>query len=266
VKKEIRTVDPERGIVQVTTLDERWYDRVEPDPETGLDRVVWRPSVTWITSYYPKGRGFEIWLKRNGDDADVIAQLAADRGYKVHRAIAQLNGGESVRMEDRFLNPTTGKEEELTPDEYAAVLAYVEWWNAEGKDRYRILGFEYTIWPDKDMLAETYNLPADAFDYAGTIDVKMLRLSDGAVGVVDMKTSQEIWPSHEIQVSAYRVAEGAEWGAILQLNYRKTKTRRYKFTMLDDKFRLFLATRQIWANETAGVVPLQRDFPLMTSL
>lgn len=263
--KEVRRVDPERGIVQITCTDERWYAREETDQSTGLPKIIFRPSVTWVCDYYPKGIGFNKWLKKNGDESDQIARLAADRGYKVHRAVALLNAGETVSINDA-LEGQDGDFEALTPDEYAGVMSYVEWWNSEGFLQYEILKFEHTIWPDVQACAEKYNMPAEWFFFAGTLDLLVRRRADDARIVIDMKTSLDIWPSHEMQVSAYKRAEGADGAAILQLNYRRNKKKKWKFTEVPDCFELFAATRKIWANETLGVEPLQRDFPMSLKL
>lgn len=265
MKKEIRLVDSENGIVQVTTVDERFYARTEDNPATGLPVVVWRPSVTWICDSYPKGKGFEIWLKKNGWDSDELARLAGDRGYKVHRALAVLNEGLPVNIEDSFENHG-GKKEELTSEEYAAVMSYVEWWESEGFYKYEILAWEYTLWPDARACSERYALNEEYFLFAGTVDLKVRRKSDGKIGVIDFKTSLDIWPSHEMQVSAYKRADGAEWAAILQLNYRRNKTKKWKLTEVDDCFDLFIATRKIWEREQRDVKPLQREFPLSLQL
>jgi hypothetical protein len=259
--KEIKRVDPARGILQITTLNERFYAADEPHPVTGLPEMVFRPSVTWIASYYPKGRGFEKWLKKNGDEADEIAALAADRGYQVHRAIASLNAGETVHLSDVF-EDQFGELREMTPDEYAGVMSYVDWWEAEGNSQYEILDYERTLWPDASASAEKYGIEAKYFRWAGTMDLKVRRLTDGAIGIIDMKTAIDIWPAHEIQLSAYSVAVGADFQAILQLNYRRNKKKKWKFTEIENKFSLFVSTMHIWEHETAGIEPLQRDFPL----
>jgi hypothetical protein len=52
IKKVIREVDQERGIVQVTTADERWYVRSVSVTETCLPSTFeFVPSVTWIAGF-----------------------------------------------------------------------------------------------------------------------------------------------------------------------------------------------------------------------
>jgi hypothetical protein len=206
-----------------------------------------------------------MWLKKNGWDSDELVRLAGDRGYKVHRALAVLNEGLPVNIDDAFENQSRTKEE-LSSEEYAAIMSYVEWWESEGFDKYEILAWEYTIWPDARACSELYSLNEEYFLFAGMVDLKVRRKSDGKIGVVDFKTSLDIWPSHEMQVSAYKRADGAEWAAILQLNYRRNKTKKWKFTEVDDCFDLFIATRKIWEREQRDVKPLQREFPLSLQL
>ncbi len=258
-------MDPERGIVRITSCDERWYSREATDGSTGIPMLEFRPSVTWISSFYPKGKGFEHWLKKNGDDADMIVALAAERGYKIHRAIAVLNEGGTVKMTDEFENDD-GRLEPLTPDEYAGVMSYVDWWRSEAQGRLQILGSEFTIWPDADACALKFGMPADLFRFAGTVDLKVRSILHDTIGIIDFKTSLDIWPSHEIQISAYAKALGADWRAILQLNYRRNKLKKWKLTEVPDRFNLFSATHAIWKHETDGVEPLQRDFPLELKL
>jgi hypothetical protein len=265
MNKEIRRVDPERGILQITTTDERWYAREVFNENTGLPEIQFRPSVTWIAAHYPKGKGYEIWLKRNGDESDVIASLAADSGYKEHRAIALLNDGETVTF-DTAVENADGEFENLSTEEYAGVMSYVQWWEDEGHETYEILEYESTVWPDAGACATKYGMSSEYFNYAGTLDLLVLRRSDGARGVIDVKRSKDIWMPHEMQVCAYKQARGADFAAILQINYRRNKIKKYKFTEIRDCFDLFIATQKIWARETEGIKPLQRDYPLSLKL
>lgn len=289
--KTIRVVDEVRRIVQVTTLGERWYSKPHEDPETGNDEIVFRPSVTFICDYYPKGPGFMKWVKQNGEESDEIARLAGDRGYKVHLAVAVLNQGGTVKgisggkfIADRFMNPTTGVEEELTCEEYAGVLSYRDWWFTEGEKLFKILGSEFVTWPDPETLSEETGYPEAAFVFAGTIDLKVEQIADkaeiqaagykawphekGSTGIIDMKTSKDIWPSHKMQGASYAVSEKADWAATLQLNYTKNKIKMWKFTPIDIRhwFKLFMSTKNIWGQENEDVEPKQRDYPVEVSL
>ena len=51
----------------------------------------------------------------------------------------------------------------------------------------------------------------------------------------------------------------------MQIGYKRNKDG-YKFTEVQDQFPLFLATQQIWANETKGTTVFQKNYPLFLSL
>jgi len=247
MKKEIREV--KNGVLQITTYDERWYARQSVDKVTGLPVYEFVPSVTWIAEHYPKGIGFYKWLANKGwDEAEAIKEAAADKGSKVHRAICDLIDSKVVKIDSKYRNSATEQEEELTLEEYGAILSFAEWFK---ETQPTILERELVVWGD---------------GYAGTVDLVCAIKNE--VWVVDFKTSQQIWPSHELQVSAYKHAleDSAKYKlAILQLGYRLNK-KKYKFTKLEDKFDLFLAAKKIWANETNGTMPKQKDYPLEIKL
>lgn len=268
MKKEIIQVDNDRGIVRITTLDERWYSRTVPNKVTGLPEIETRSSITFIAHNYPKGKGFEQYLKRNGEDADTIVQLAAERGSKVHQAIEVLNRGGEVRFGDKFTNTRTGQEEELTPDEYWCVMTYQRWWQEEGSKEYEILAAEDIIWPEVPKTPENGDVHSEEdgiLRFAATRDIRLRRKADGSTGTVDVKTSKDIYPAHVIQVSAIAEASSDAWQAILQVGYARTQ-KGYKFTEVPRKLHLLRAAMTIHAEETEGQKPLQRDYPLSISL
>lgn len=251
MKKEIRVVDQAKGIVRITSCDERWYARSTTDQVTGLPVYQYVPSVTWIAEHYPKGIGFYKWLANTGwDEAEALKEAAGDKGSKVHQAISHLLDGNTVPMDGMVTNPTTGQAEPLTLEEYDALRAFAAWHTAA-----------QPILVEKDIVV--WN---DAHGYAGTID--FLCRMGSALWLLDFKTSQGVWPSHELQVSAYKHAR-PEWSAaklgILQIGYRRNRDG-YKLTEVEDQFPLFLAAKQIWAKETAGQSPKQRDYPLQLQL
>jgi hypothetical protein len=268
MKKEIIHVDKERGIARITTLDERWYSRETESPETGLPVIEFRPSITYIGKYYPKGKGYENFLKKNGDEAEIIRDLAGERGSKVHQAIEVLNNGEEVKMGDAFMSNITGQPEELTPDEYYGVMTYKRWWDEEGSKEYEIIEAEDIIWPEvvkTETNGDVHSEPGGILHFAATRDIRLRRKSDGTTGTVDVKTSKDIYPSHIIQVSAIAEACGDAWQAILQVNYTRTQ-KGYKFTEVERRLDLLRAAITIHSYETGGEKPLQRDFPLSLTL
>lgn len=239
-RKELKTIDG-KDILQVTTEDERFY----------LVDGVYVPSVTWIASYYPKGSAYVRWVAEHGySEAELIKQEAATKGSKVHQAVTDILNGLEVKHDAKYMNNEKDVLEELTAVEYGAVMDFTEWLNET----------------QPELLAVDYTIVGDG--YAGTVDFKV-RIK-GEVWIVDLKTSQDIWPSHELQVSAYKhadsrtepVEEKVDRIAILQVGYRRNKIKHYKFTEIEDQFSLFLDVKNIWAKETAGQQPSQKDFPL----
>lgn len=240
MKIETRKVDTERGIVQITTADERWYlIQKEGQP----DRFM--PSVTWICSYYPKGFGFMKWLAEHGwDEAESVKQAAGDKGSRVHKAISDILKGDKVKIDAKYASNDGSEPQELTAIEYEAIMSFVNWLNETQPE---VMAVDYTLVNPKE-------------DYAGTIDMK-LRIK-GEVWIVDIKTSKDVYPSHELQVSAYKRADSeCQKIAILQVGYTRNKAK-YKFTEIEDQYPLFQAAKAIWAKETAGASPSQKDFPL----
>lgn len=256
MKKEIVVVDEKRGIMQVTLPDERHYVIPAKDEKTGNPFYTYRPSVTWITNYVPKGIGFYKWLASKGwDEAEAIKAEAAGKGTKIHKAVEILIRGGSVKMEDKFYNPITDQEEELSPEEFYAVMAFANW-SDEAKPEFLM---EETI-----VISEKYN-------YAGTVDC-VARI-DGDVYILDWKTSQYIWPSMEAQLSAYKVALD-EMGrdvseaklAVLQLGYQRNK-RGWKFNEIEDQFEdLFLTAYKFWDKDNKNKDQKQIEMPIESKL
>lgn len=244
-------MDEKRGIVQVTTTDERWYVRESTDDKTGLPSYQYVPSVTWICGHYPKGVAFYKWLAEKGwDESQAIKNAAGGKGSKVHKAIELLLGGLTIRMDDKITN-RDGVEEVLTVEEYDAILSFTRWYQEVKPEE--IISTEVTIWNDTE-------------GYAGTVD--LIAKINGETYIIDFKTSQQVWAEYELQLSAYKHAlDGLEDAklAILQVGYRRNKNG-YKFTEIDDKYDLFLAAKKIWANETSGEKPLQKDYPMSVVL
>lgn len=259
MQKTIRDVDETRGIVQVTIADERWYLKTAKNSETGLPEVKAVPSVTWITQSYPKGIGYYKWLSEHGwDEAEAIKTAAGDKGTKVHLAIEDILQGKEVRIDSKYINKSSGKEEELTLEECDAVLSFLKWKNENNP---QLITFETTVFSDQ-------------YNYAGTIDY-ICKIGD-EFWIIDFKTSQQVWPSHELQLNAYRKAlengenhiEGLDVTnlkiAILQVGYRRNKDG-FKFTEIEEGFDMFLTAQKIWKKEHGDEQPKKKDYPIVLS-
>lgn len=267
MEKVVKVVDEKRGIVQVTTADSRWYGMPSTDPLTKLPVYEWVPSCTWITSFYPRGVGFYKWLAEKGwDEAQAIKESAGERGTRVHHGINHLLDGISISM-DQPLPDNDGNLKPLSLEEYEGLMSFVEF---HRKYHPTVIAKDLTVWSREQ-------------GFAGTLDVLWMIAPEFAdktvpagLHLTDFKTSKAVWPAHRIQVSAYKhtpeVEEIMEANkvkdihlSILQVGYKLNKAG-WKLTVVPDQIELFAAARTIWANETAGQIPLQRDYPMMLKL
>lgn len=261
MKKEIRLADEKRGIVQVTTYDERWYAKPVTDDKTHLPSgYKFVPSVTWIASYYPKGVFFYKWLADKGwDEAEAIKIAAGNKGSKVHLAIADILLGKEVRIDSKYPNRERGIDEELTVEEIDCIQSFIDWKNENPGE---VIAFEVAVFSDKH-------------NFAGTVDF-IYKIGDD-YWLIDFKTGQSIWFESEMQVSAYReTIINGENGyqklppkvdlkmAILQLGYRMNK-KRFKFTEIKPCFDMFLVAQKIWEREAGKQTVNQKDYPVIIS-
>ena len=245
MKKIIKELVERDGqkIVQCTISDERWYIK----DVNGKNLFV--PSVTWITSYYPKGIGFYKWLANTGwDESEAIKVAAGDKGSKVHAAVVDLIDGKKIRMDSQYPNSETGILEELKLEEYEAIMSFRDWFNeAEPK----VIDREFVVWGN-DI-------------YAGTVD--LLCEINEEIWLIDNKTSKSIWPDFELQVSAYKHALNPSYNlkqpvklGILQLGYGLNR-KGFKLTEIQDKYELFKGAYSFWKNENENVKPKIKDYP-----
>ena len=255
--KEIKKI--KRGVTRITSLNERWYAKVSVNKKTGTRELVYYPSSTWIAGYYPKGEYFYKWLAGKGwSEVEAVKQAAADKGSRVHWACQELDEGKAIKITDKYLNPSTRQKEELSKEEVDCLISYRDFLD---ETKPLLLAQEITSFGDV---------------YAGTAD-KIFATESGKhrqIWIVDLKTSQSIWPEHELQISSYSHMQfdykkmgisDKEWKsrklAILQIGYKKNR-KRYKFTEVQDKYHLFRKVAyKIWKNENPDVKPRERDYP-----
>lgn len=158
---------------QINFLDTRVYQRSE-------DKFY--PSVTSVLQYFPKDKFFETWVKDVGHNADLIMKRAGEEGTQVHNAIEQLVEGQEISWMDDHGNA------KYNLNVWEMILKFADFWN--------------TYKPEL-ILSEQF-VYSDTYEYAGTADL-ILKLDD-KIWLIDIKTSNSLHDSYDLQVSAYAQA------------------------------------------------------------
>jgi hypothetical protein len=167
-----KNVGYDYNLKQITFHDSRYYQRGES---------IYYPSVTYVLGYYPKGKFFEDWLKEVGQSADIIARKAADDGTIVHNLIERYLQGEKIQwMQDNKAI--------YTKEIWLMLYKFHEFWTTY---KPTLIASELTIFSDEHK-------------YAGTIDL-VLEIND-KIWLVDIKTSNNLHKTYELQTAAYAVA------------------------------------------------------------
>jgi hypothetical protein len=234
---------------QLTFLDSRFYK---------TDDGGFVPSVTTILECYPKGAAYYNWLKEAGKDADEIRDEAGRRGSVVHKLTEDYDTGEEVQL----VNPNGSIDYKL--NEWAMFERYVEF-----RRRFQFV---------TDCIE--LNIISQDLGYAGTID-RVINMNGERI-LLDIKTSNAIYPSYWLQLAAYRAllySAGiyVDKVAILWLN-AKTRTEGKKgdiqgigWQMISkdntaNELDLFDATHTLWLAENQTSKPKQITYQISHKL
>lgn len=172
-KKSVkRLVNIDSESKRVSILDNRYYTR----------NNNFYPSVTSILQFMPKNKFFENWLKDVGHNADIIARKAADEGTQVHETIEQYLKGEKIIWVDE------NGHSKYSLEVWKMILKFHDFWSTH-----------------KPKLIESeIHLFSDTYLYAGTCDL-VVEINDKK-WLLDIKTSNSLHTSHELQLAAYAQA------------------------------------------------------------
>jgi len=236
---------------QINFLDRRVYKRGEG---------VYYPSVTTILQYMPKNKFFESWLKDVGHNADLIMRRAGKQGTQVHEACEQLVLGKEVTWMDDYGN---AKYSQIV---WEMILKFADFWRTHKPE---LISAEDFVWSDEHK-------------YAGTADlvVKM----HGQIWLLDIKTSNSVHKSFDLQLSAY--AKGLEeakgikiertgiiWlkahsrGPSKQKNVIQGKG--WKVLQIDEieeNFELFKMIYKLYSLENPNTEPIYNSYPTTLKL
>ena len=130
----------------------------------------------------PKNKFFETWLKDVGHNADIIARKASDEGTQVHDAAERYLQGEKIYWLDE--NGVS----KYSLDVWKMILKFHDFWTV-----------------CKPTLIESeIHLFSEIYGYAGTCDLVVE--IDGKKWLIDIKTSNSLHTSHDLQLAAYAQA------------------------------------------------------------
>ena len=172
-KKIKRILEYSDDSKQITIGDQRFYQR---------KAKTFYPSVTYVLSYFPKGKFFENWMKDVGHNSDIIARKAADEGTETHEVIEKFLNGEELVWIDEY-----GKAK-YNLIVWQMILRFADFWN--------------TIKPR--LIATEQHIFSDEYKYAGTIDL-VVEIED-KIWLLDIKTSNSLHTSYDLQLAAYAQA------------------------------------------------------------
>lgn len=246
---------------KIFVLGEGFY----PSP---TDKDKFYPGCTTILDVYPKGHGFQQFLKDVGNNANEIVERAGQFGSKIHASTELLNnGGELTWIKENG-------EGNFTLDEWKCLLRYYDFWQKI----------------NPVLLANELKLCSDKLRYGVTID-RVVKIN-GRMFLIDIKTSNYIHKSHELQLAANAIIwnefnpnNPIDRTAVLWLkaNIRtdkidfekdvyqgvsdagswqlKTFDRHYS-----EAFKIFQMTQAIWEEENPNYKPANKILPDRISL
>ena len=153
---------------QIMVLDERFYTK---------NGKIFYPGATNVLSCYPKGKGFEEFLKNTGQNVSAVLEKAGNEGSNVHEAIEAILKGKEVSWADEEGKPVYN----LT--EWRCIVKFMQFY---GVHKPEIVAVEEVIISDKYKL--------------GTMLDFVCRIN-GELWYIDHKTSKNIFDNHYIQLA-----------------------------------------------------------------
>ena len=245
-QNEKKRLDFNPELKQINFLDRRVYKRGEG---------VYYPSVTTILQYMPKNKFFETWMKDVGHNADLIMRKAGKEGTQVHEAAEELVEGREVSWMDDY---GRAKYSQLV---WEMILKFADFWKTHKPE---LISSEQFVWSDEHK-------------FAGTADIvcKM----NGEVWLIDIKTSNSIHKSYDLQLASY--AKGLEESrgikidrtAILWLKAQSRGPSKQKKVIqgkgwkllqideIDKNFELFKLIYKLYELENPNTEPIYNSYP-----
>ena len=237
---------------QITFTDQRFYEL----------NGIFCPSVTTILQAYPKDANFFKWLKENGEDSDAIRDAAGERGSNVHKMTENYDEGHEVSLINE-----SGRQQ-WSIQEWSMFSRWVEFRN-EMMGSMKIMQTEMTL-IDTDL------------QEAGTLD-RFVVISGKRI-ILDLKTSNAIYPSYWLQLAAYKrlfersSSQVVDAVGIVWLNARtrgsavnKIQGQGWQLLLREgndivEDLDIYDATKKLWRAQNKNLVPKQISYKLSHQL
>ena len=250
-QNEKKRLDFNPELKQINFLDRRVYKRGEG---------VYYPSVTTILQYMPKNKFFESWMKDVGHNADLIMRRAGKEGTQVHEAAEKLVLGEEISWMDDY---GRAKYSQIV---WEMILKFADFWRTNKPE---LISSEDFVWSDEHK-------------YAGTADlvVKM----NGEVWLLDIKTSNSVHKSYDLQLASYAKALEESKGIKIErtgILWLKAQSRGpskqkkviqgkgWKLLVVDEieqNFELFKLIYKLYSLENPTTEPIYNSYPTTLKL
>lgn len=181
----IHNIEAER----VEVYDSRFYTN---------DRITYYPSSTTILDAYPKGQWFEKWVEDVGgfENARKVRDSAGEAGSNVHFATEAIDEGSEVHWADE-----NGKQF-FQLEEWTSILNYLD--------------FKEKVNPV--ILSTETIMCSENLGFGGTLD-RVVEFG-GKRWILDIKTSNNISPTFELQLASYAML----WNEVAPPKYQVDAT------------------------------------------
>ena len=168
-----RILEVSEDAQQITMPDSRYYKR----------NGAYYPSITYVLSYYPKGKFFEEWLKKVGYASEHIVRRAGEQGTETHEMIEDYLNGKELNFLSSNGYP------KYDPLVWQMFLRFVDFWE------------EY----NPKLIETEVHLFSDKIKVAGTCDMVCEIEINGKteLWIIDFKTSNHLQTTYDLQTAVY---------------------------------------------------------------
>lgn len=235
---------------QINFWDERFYT---------LDGKNFYPSVTYILECMPKPYFLMEWIKAMGYNADIYIEKAANEGSQVHNAFEDMINGKTISCLNEFGAETYSKEVWLMILKSHEFLAQAKPTKCQSETKF---------------VSEHYG-------FAGTLD--LICTIDGQRWLIDLKTSNSTYKTHEMQLAAYAKAWNKQYPknqvdkvGLLHLKAQTRGARKGKIQgkgwqlkditdVIDERFELFQTVHKLFTQLNPDAQPKNYTLPMTVS-